>query len=182
MSETASSQKPFGLRTYARPQESGELTLISSGGTGPFPKEAVLSGIEWIDKWKLMTSIRTLEHAGQADKDGRKRILSRTEILPPYNICTESYMIIFVCDSEDEIHQAYKYIKTKFVRFMMSLVTSTQAINKMSFSLVPLQDFTPNSDIDWSQSVADIDKQLYKKYGLTTDEQQFIESMIKPME
>lgn len=182
MSATASSQKPFGLRTYARPKDSGELTLISSGGTGPFPKEEVLSGIEWIDKWKLMTSIRTLEHAGQADKDGRKRILSRTEILPPYNICTESYMIIYVCDSEYEIHNAYKYIRTKFVRFMMSLVTSTQAINKMSFSLVPLQDFTSNSDIDWSQSVADIDQQLYKKYGLTSEEQQFIESMIKPME
>lgn len=55
-------------------------------------------------------------------------------------------------------------------------------MTKEKFAFVPLQDFTPQSDIDWTQSVADIDKQLYKKYGLTTEEQQFIESMIKPME
>ena len=41
--------------------------------------------------------------------------------------------------------------------------------------------FTSESDIDWSQSVAEIDKQLYAKYGLTEEEVGFIESMIKPM-
>ena len=50
------------------------------------------------------------------------------------------------------------------------------------FCYVPLQDFTAQSDIDWSKSVAEIDQQLYKKYNLTPDEIDFIESMIKPME
>lgn len=50
------------------------------------------------------------------------------------------------------------------------------------FQFVPLQDFTPASDIDWTQSVADIDRQLYRKYGLSDEEVAFIEKMIKPME
>jgi len=112
MISTVSSQKPFGLRTYVRPQANGELTLISSGGTGPFDRSDVLSGHDWIDKWKLMTSIRTQEHAGQADKDGKKRILSRTEIMPPKVICTESYIVINVQETEAEIKNVYCYIKT----------------------------------------------------------------------
>ena len=172
LSETVSSQKPFGLRTYVRPQKEGDLILVSSGGTGPYHRGEVSSGLDWIDKWKLMTSIRTQEHAGQADKDGMKRILSRTEILPPLWICTESYIVIDVQETEERIQNVFSYIKTRFVRFLMSLVTSSQAINKMSFALVPLQDFSK----PWT------DQELYKKYNLTTDEIAFIESMIKPME
>ena len=172
LADTVSSQKPFGLRTYVRPQSHGDLTLISSGGTGPFNRSDVTSGEDWIDKWKLMTSIRTQEHAGQADKDGKKRILSRTEIMPPKVICTESYIVINVQETETEIKNVFSYIKTKFVRFLMSLVTSSQAINKQSFSLVPLQDFSK----PWT------DAELYAKYKLTDDEIAFIESMIKPME
>ncbi|MBO4672962.1 MAG: Eco57I restriction-modification methylase domain-containing protein [Bacteroidaceae bacterium] len=172
MTDTVSSQKPFGLRTYVRPQQQGELTLISSGGTGPFDRNDVLTGTEWIDKWKLMTSIRTQEHAGQADKDGKKRILSRTEIMPPGVICTESYIVINVQETETAIKNVFSYIKTKFVRFLMSLVTASQAINKQSFVFVPLQDFTK----PWT------DEELYAKYHLDEKEIQFIESMIKPME
>lgn len=172
MSESVSSQKPFGLRTYVRPDNSGDLMLISSGGSGPFKRENVSNGIDWIDKWKLITSIRTQEHAGQADKDGKKRILSRTEVLPPKYICTESYIVINTQDSEENIKNVYSYIKTKFVRFLMSLVTSSQAINKQSFVHVPIQDFT----YSWT------DDKLYTKYNLTKDEINYIEKMIKPME
>jgi hypothetical protein len=48
--------------------------------------------------------------------------------------------------------------------------------------MIPLQDFTPSSDIDWSQSIRDIDQQLYKKYGLTQEEIDFIETHVKEME
>jgi len=46
---------------------------------------------------------------------------------------------------------------------------------------VPLQDFTTNSDIDWSKAIPEIDKQLYKKYGLSADEISFIESKVREM-
>ena len=50
------------------------------------------------------------------------------------------------------------------------------------FRFIPLQDFTSNSDIDWSRSIGEIDAQLYEKYGLERNEIDFIERMIKPME
>ena len=55
-------------------------------------------------------------------------------------------------------------------------------VSKEVFQFVPLQDFTSNSDIDWSKSIAEIDAQLYKKYGLSEEEISFVEGMIKPME
>lgn len=75
-----------------------------------------------------------------------------------------------------------KYIQTRFVRFLLASILITQNIVRDKFQFVPLQDFTPASDIDWTQSVADIDRQLYRKYGLSDEEVAFIEKMIKPME
>lgn len=75
-----------------------------------------------------------------------------------------------------------KYIQTRFVRFLLASILITQNIVRDKFQFVPLQDFTSSSDIDWTQSVADIDRQLYRKYGLSDEEVAFIEKMIKPME
>ena len=75
-----------------------------------------------------------------------------------------------------------KYVKTKFARTMLGILKVTQNNPKETWAYVPLQDFTDQSDIDWSKSVAEIDKQLYAKYNLDDTEIAFIESMIKPME
>lgn len=64
---------------------------------------------------------------------------------------------------------------------MLGILKVTQAITPGKFKYVPLQDFTPTSDIDWSKSIAEIDQQLYKKYGLTPDEINFIETHVKEM-
>jgi hypothetical protein len=74
------------------------------------------------------------------------------------------------------------YVQSRFFRFLLSTIILTQNISKDKFQFVPLQDFTSSSDIDWSKPIADIDRQLYAKYGLTDEEIAFIESMIKPME
>ena len=74
-----------------------------------------------------------------------------------------------------------KYIKTKFSRTLLGILKVTQHNHKGTWKYVPLQDFTPNSDIDWSQSIADIDRQLYRKYGLTDAEIEFIETHVKEM-
>lgn len=74
-----------------------------------------------------------------------------------------------------------KYIRTRFARLLLGTLKVTQDNPKDTWANVPLQDFTENSDIDWSKSVAEIDKQLYKKYQLSDTEIAFIESMIKPM-
>lgn len=91
-------------------------------------------------------------------------------------------MVIDSFKTESEAKNLYKYLKTQLVRFLISQLASTQHLSKEKFAYVPLQDFTPSSDIDWTQSVADIDRQLYRKYGLSDEEVAFIEKMIKPME
>ena len=81
-----------------------------------------------------------------------------------------------------EAEACQKYVKTKFARTLLGTIKVTQDNSRDLWTNVPLQDFTSSSDINWSASVADIDQQLYRKYGLSADEIAFIEKMIKPME
>lgn len=74
-----------------------------------------------------------------------------------------------------------KYVKTKFARTMLGILKRTQDNPPEKWKYVPLQNFTSNSDIDWSKSVAEIDRQLYKKYLLDEKEIDFIESYVKEM-
>lgn len=75
-----------------------------------------------------------------------------------------------------------KYLKSKFLRAMLGILKITQHNKKSVWIYVPLQDFTSNSDIDWTKSIKEIDQQLYKKYGLSDEEITFIETNVKPME
>lgn len=94
---------------------------------------------------------------------------------------TRSFIGIGTFDSEFEANACFKYIKSKFARTALGILKITQDNNKDTWKYVPLQNFTENSDIDWSVSIAEIDKQLYKKYGLTQEEIDFIESHVKEM-
>ena len=94
---------------------------------------------------------------------------------------TETFLSIGILDSEYEMDAALKYIKTKFARALLGVLKTTQDITPDKWKYVPLQDFTAHSDIDWSKSVAEIDRQLYHKYDLTADEIEFIETHVKEM-
>lgn len=94
---------------------------------------------------------------------------------------TETFLSIGIFDTSYEVETALKYIKTKFARAMLGVLKTTQDITPDKWKYVPLQDFTSSSDIDWSQSVANIDKQLYKKYNLSDEEIHFIETTVKEM-
>ena len=74
-----------------------------------------------------------------------------------------------------------KYIKTKFTRAMLGTLKVTQDNPRETWQNVPLQDFTSQSDINWSKSIPEIDAQLYKKYGLSAEEVEFIEKNVKEM-
>lgn len=95
---------------------------------------------------------------------------------------TQSFISIGSFDNKEEAQATLKYVKSKFMRTMLGILKVTQDNNTDVWEYVPLQDFTPQSDIDWSQSIANIDKQLYRKYKLDEDEIEFIEKMIKPMD
>ena len=64
---------------------------------------------------------------------------------------------------------------------MLGILKITQHNHKGTWKYVPLQDFTPSSDIDWSKSIHEIDLQLYRKYGLSVEEIEFIETHVKEM-
>ena len=95
---------------------------------------------------------------------------------------TDTFISIGAFNNLIEAENLLKYIKSKFLRALLGVKKATQHNPKDTWEFVPLQDFTENSDIDWSKSVAEIDQQLYKKYNLSDEEIAFIESMIKPME
>ena len=95
---------------------------------------------------------------------------------------TETFLSIGIFDNIQEAQNAYKYIKSKFARALLGVLKTTQDITPDKWANVPMQDFTDKSDIDWSVSTANIDKQLYKKYGLSEEEIAFIETNVKEME
>lgn len=95
---------------------------------------------------------------------------------------TQTFISFGAFDNREEAENLLKYIKTKFARTMLGTLKITQSNKKDTWRNVPLQNFTNNSDINWSQSIAEIDQQLYKKYGLSEKEIAFIEEKVREME
>lgn len=176
---------PFGINSSIRGRtnkEPGDLALISSSGITYITRSDVNSGLEQIDKYNVYISKVTSEHANEPNKSGQFKVLSRIGILSKEEVCTFSYFIAGSFDKKEDAQNLLAYLKTQFARFLLFQSVSSINLSKDKFRFVPLQDFTNKSDIDWSKSVAEIDKQLYKKYNLDETEIAFIESMIKPME
>ena len=107
--------------------------------------------------------------------------LSSPIVASPLVGYTQSFIGIGAVKSKDEANVILKYIKTRFVRALLGILKRTQDNPPERWKYVPLQDFTPNSDIDWSQSIADIDEQLFEKYGLDEAEKNFIRTKVKEM-
>ncbi|MBR0047286.1 MAG: Eco57I restriction-modification methylase domain-containing protein [Bacteroidaceae bacterium] len=168
------SRKPFGLDNQYTGKASpfnGSIVLFGSQGLSYIKPTEVLQNAEAIGKWKVIVS-KASAQGGRADKEGKRKVLPKAEVLVPNSACTESYLLIACFDNEEEAKNALSYIKTLFFRFLLSLKVITQNIAKDSFAFIPLQDFSK----PWT------DEELYKKYNLSDEEIAFIESMIKPME
>lgn len=165
-----SSGKPFGLRTYFKDFDSnspkeGYLKVYANKGIGYIKRERIQKGIEYIDKWKIFVP--------EAIGSGNSRFdLIKPIIGEPGSISTETYIMNGPYASKMIARNAYSFIKTKFFHFLLGLIKNTHHTTKEVYSFVPLQDFNE----PWS------DEKLYKKYHLTQEEIDFIESMIRPME
>jgi site-specific DNA-methyltransferase (adenine-specific) len=172
MSEQVSSRKPFGLPTTARPMKQGDIILYWQNGEGPYSSKEITVGVEMIDKWKVITSYVGHDHAGNPGKDGRRRVLSKIDILPPRTICTETYLVIGTYKHKKHAVNLVSYMKTRFFRFLLAQFMYSHHITKDSYLFVPILDMSTQ----WTDDV------LYKQYGITDDEIAFIESKIRPME
>lgn len=172
MNGQVTSRKPFGLATNARPQKSGDIVLRWQNGEGPYKRKEITVGVEMIDSQKVITSYVGYDHAGNPGKDGRRRIFSKIDILPPKTICTETYLVVGAYKKKTQAENLVCYMKTRFFRFLVAQFMYSHHITKDSYSFVPILDM----DLRWT------DTALYKRYGLTKDEIAFIESKIRPME
>ena len=118
----------------------------------------------------------------KANGDGSfGEVISEPVIADPKTGSTETFMSLGKFTTIQEAQNLLKYIKTKFSRSLLGVIKVTQDVSPSKWKYVPLQDFTDNSDIDWSKSVHEIDLQLYKKYGLSDEEITFIETHVKEM-
>lgn len=175
MNNVVYSSKPFGFRSFQSGRSTkqiNDLELLGSKGFTYVKRDEVNTNADLIYKWKVVMSKASAEHAGQTDQEGRKKIISKVEVLGPGQICTETYLLLSAFETEKEANSLKEYVKTRFFRFLMSTILLTQNIAKDKFQFIPVQDFSQS----WT------DEELYKKYGLKEDDIAFIESMIRPME
>lgn len=109
-------------------------------------------------------------------------VLSSPLIIGPGESATPTFISIGSFNNVSEAENLLKYIKTKLARALWGVLKKTQHNSASTWAYVPLQDFSDKSDIDWNQSIKDIDAQLYKKYNLSEDEIAYIEENVRPME
>ncbi|TFB99719.1 MULTISPECIES: Eco57I restriction-modification methylase domain-containing protein [Cryobacterium] len=173
--DQVSGQKPFGLRTFFRGSKVksniDDVLVLQSGGRSWAKRSELTEATHLIDRWKVFTSKSSSEHAGQADKDGRRRVLSLTGILEPGSVVTETYVLLGDFDSEAEARNCLSYVTTRFFRVLIVLRASGQDISRAAYAFIPTQDFSK----PWT------DEELYAKYGLNDEEVAFIESIVRPM-
>ena len=167
-----STSKPFGMRSNfsdftSIQTEMHSVKLYRFGENGYVAKKIIVKNEKLIDRYKVLVS-----KASPGGDEYPHSIVSQPIVSEPNSVCTETYLVIKDVDSRIEAENLVSYIKTRFFRFMMSLVKNTQNISKASYTFVPLQDFSH----PWT------DEMLYGKYKLSSDEIAFIESMIRPME
>lgn len=175
-----SPQNPFGFNTAVIGEKRKTDTSVIILSKGMIENYIDINSVrihkEWINSYKVLTP-----KAGEGGVLPNK-ITGRFYYAEPGKCCNGTYMVIGPFNDEKSSKIAITYFNTKFCRFLIALRKMTQDLNSQTFSYVPLQDFSSSNDINWSQSITKIDQQLYKKYGLSVEEQQFIERMIKPME
>lgn len=163
-----STGKPFGLRTFfhGKPTASGlkdPVQLFGSRKITWVARSEVPLSDGWIDQWKvLMTAVQGTSAAVET------KFLSKPIIAGPGTACTETYLVAGRFDAEEEATRYAAYLRTRFVRFLVSLRKSTQHATRDVYAFVPDVPL----DRDWTDAL------LYERYGLTDDEIAFIESQV----
>lgn len=163
-----SSRKPFGLATNFRGKPSGEglkkpVRLFENQRAGWIERSQIHVNSEWIDDWKvLMTAVQGTSAAVET------KFLSKPIIAPPGTACTETYLVAGHFGAEAEAANFAKYLRSRLVRFLVSLRKATQHATRDVYAFVPSLPM----DREWT------DAKLFKRYGLTKDEIAFIESQV----
>lgn len=182
-----SPRKPFGLGTtfisdpdYHNSKDGLSEPILCYGKgqkVGYVERNKITVRSEWIDKWKVYTP-RANNVGTELNDDNLNSFIGA-----PQTVCTETYLVIGADLELDETSSSNlsTYLKTKLARYLHGLAKGSQDATAKTYRFIPLQDFSNESDIDWSISVQEVDNQLYRKYGLSEDEINHIETRIKEM-
>jgi site-specific DNA-methyltransferase (adenine-specific) len=178
--ELVSGDTPFGLATnftdYKRDAtpKNNQLRLYANLGTkrvsGAMARSTISKNLHLIDVWKLF-----LPKAGsgrERERSGVDLVLGPPILAEPGSVCTQTYLVAGPLKSKVEAQRVETYLRTRFARFLVSLRKPAQDVFRSMYHWVPIQPW----DRNWT------DAELYKKYGITSDEQAFIESIIRPMD
>lgn len=178
VSTNAFEQLPF-LYSSERPRDGHEyvrvLGLIKNKRVFRWIRSEYITGPESFGKVRVV-----LPKANGSGAFGET--MSSPHVIGPHTAVTMSFITIGAFDDEATGDGCLKYLKSKFARALLGVLKITQDNPAKVWKHVALQDFTPASDIDWFKPIPQIDEQLYAKYGLDSDEINFIENKIKPME
>ncbi len=167
---------------HESPKENNQikiLGLVNNKRTWRWMSKKLLESHPNMNKWKVI--LPKSNGSGAIGEVDSTPLIGEPLIGEPLVGVTQSFITFGAFDSESEAMACLKYLKTKFSRTLLGVLKVTQDNSKETWRNVPMQDFTANSDIDWSKSVEEIDTQLFAKYDLSDKEIAFIESMIKPM-
>ena len=168
-----SSLRPFGFRTFFRgrkTKKAGDILIYQNGGTGYVGRNEVEIGTELIDCWKIYVG-RAAPGTGNRDTYPH-RILSTPFIGEPGSVCSETYLCIGPFATKAEAENALSYLTCRLTRLLILLHKPSQDTTRKVYTFVPKQD--------WSRPWSDTD--LYARYGITQDEIDFIEKVVRPMD
>ncbi|WP_368644373.1 Eco57I restriction-modification methylase domain-containing protein [Castellaniella ginsengisoli] len=171
--ELVSARKPFGLVTTFKGKTrraAGDLVIHQNGGTGYIAPKDVPTGHELIGHWKIYIG-RAAPGTGNRDTYPH-RILSTPFIGEPGSICSETYLCIGPFDSRMEAENALSYLSCRLTRLLILLHKPSQDTTRRVYTFVPTQD--------WSRRWTDED--LYGRYGISDNEVEFIEKVVRPMD
>jgi len=132
-----------------------------------------------INKFKVF--VPTANGSGAIGEVLLTPLIGEPVIGEPTTGITQTFISVGCFETRQEATATLKYLKTKFARALLGVLKITQGNNRETWVKVPIQNFTDKSDIDWSRSISEIDKQLYVKYGLDDKEIDFIESHVRAM-
>ncbi len=167
LGDLVSARKPFGLtneRGHPTPLGLTDPVLVYGNQVTTYlERSAITSNRAWVDQWKVLL-VKAHGTSGREDVT----ILGEPVIAGPGSACTETYLVIGLCKSEAEARYLAAYMRTRFVRFLVSLRKITQNITRDSYRFVPALPM----DREWTDAL------LYKRYGLTSDQEEFIASLI----
>ena len=168
-----SSARLFGFRTFFKGKATkspGDVLIYQNGGKGYVPRDSVVSGANFIDKWKLFAGYAA---PGTGNKDSYPhRIISTPFIGEPGSISSETYLSIGPLETQGEAESVLSYLSCRLVRLLILLHKSSQHVTRKVYTFVPTQD--------WSKHYTD--EELYQKYGISAEEIAFIEKVVRRSE